>query len=73
MRAREPDYEGLVERDGVRVGYDVYGAGEPAILLLTSGRSCTPGSGRLRCRTYPGDSVRPGRWTVRPAVIACPL
>ena len=36
MRAREPDYEGLVERDGVRVGYDVFGAGEPTILLLTS-------------------------------------
>jgi pimeloyl-ACP methyl ester carboxylesterase len=36
MRAREPDYEGVVERDGVRVGYDVYGAGEPTILLLTS-------------------------------------
>ncbi len=36
MRAREPDYEGAVERDGVRVGYDVYGAGEPTILLLTS-------------------------------------
>jgi pimeloyl-ACP methyl ester carboxylesterase/predicted glycosyltransferase len=36
MRAREPDYEGVVERDGVRVGYDVYGAGEPVILLLTS-------------------------------------
>jgi pimeloyl-ACP methyl ester carboxylesterase/predicted glycosyltransferase len=36
MRAREPDHEGVIERDGVRVGYDVYGAGEPAILLLTS-------------------------------------
>jgi pimeloyl-ACP methyl ester carboxylesterase/predicted glycosyltransferase len=36
MRAREPDYEGFVERDGVRVGYAVFGAGEPAILLLTS-------------------------------------
>jgi pimeloyl-ACP methyl ester carboxylesterase/predicted glycosyltransferase len=36
MRAREPDYEGFVERDGVRVGYAVSGAGEPAILLLTS-------------------------------------
>ncbi len=36
MRAREPDYEGLVERDGVRVGYAVFGAGEPTILLLTS-------------------------------------
>ena len=36
MRAREPDYEGLVERDGVGVGYAVFGAGEPTILLLTS-------------------------------------
>ena len=35
MRAREPDHEGVVERDGVRVGYDVYGAGEPTILVLT--------------------------------------
>jgi pimeloyl-ACP methyl ester carboxylesterase/predicted glycosyltransferase len=36
MRAREPDHEGVIERNGVRVGYDVYGAGEPTILLLTS-------------------------------------
>ncbi len=36
MRAREPDEDGFVERDGVRVGYAVYGTGEPAILLLTS-------------------------------------
>ena len=36
MRAREPDVEGVVERDGVRIGYDVYGTGEPTIVLLTS-------------------------------------
>jgi pimeloyl-ACP methyl ester carboxylesterase len=36
MRARDPDAEGVVERDGVRIGYDVYGTGEPAIVLLTS-------------------------------------
>jgi len=36
MRARYPDAEGFIERDGVKVGYEVYGAGEPAILLLTS-------------------------------------
>jgi pimeloyl-ACP methyl ester carboxylesterase/UDP:flavonoid glycosyltransferase YjiC (YdhE family) len=36
MRAREPDHEGIIVRDGVRVGYEVYGAGEPTILLLTS-------------------------------------
>src|SRR5579862_2242205 len=36
MRAKYPDAEGFIERNGVRVGYDVYGAGEPTILLLTS-------------------------------------
>jgi pimeloyl-ACP methyl ester carboxylesterase/predicted glycosyltransferase len=33
-RARYPDHEGFVERDGVRVFYEVYGDGEPTILLL---------------------------------------
>jgi pimeloyl-ACP methyl ester carboxylesterase/predicted glycosyltransferase len=33
-RARYPDQEGYVERDGVRVFYEVYGSGEPTILLL---------------------------------------
>src|ERR687884_1451148 len=33
-RARYPDSEGYVERDGVRVFYEVYGEGEPAVLLL---------------------------------------
>jgi pimeloyl-ACP methyl ester carboxylesterase len=33
-RARYPDDEGFVERDGVRVSYEVYGHGEPTILLL---------------------------------------
>ena len=36
MRARYPDAEGSIERDGVKVGYEVFGEGEPAILLLTS-------------------------------------
>ncbi len=34
MRARHPDVEGHVYRDGVRLGYEVYGDGEPTILLL---------------------------------------
>jgi pimeloyl-ACP methyl ester carboxylesterase/predicted glycosyltransferase len=34
MRARDPDHEGFVERDGVKVGYEVYGAGEPCLLLV---------------------------------------
>ena len=33
-RACYPDETGYVERDGVRVFYEVYGSGEPTILLL---------------------------------------
>jgi pimeloyl-ACP methyl ester carboxylesterase/predicted glycosyltransferase len=32
-RARHPDEHGYIERDGVRVFYEVYGTGEPAILF----------------------------------------
>ncbi len=33
-RARYPDAEGSVTRDGVRVCYEVYGTGEPTVLLF---------------------------------------
>ena len=33
-RARYPDQDGYLESDGVRVFYEVYGAGEPSVLLL---------------------------------------
>ena len=33
-RARYPDVEGYVERDDVRIFYEVYGDGDPTILLL---------------------------------------
>ncbi len=33
-RARYPDEQGYVERDGVRLFYEVYGSGEPTVLLL---------------------------------------
>ena len=33
-RARQPDDSGYVERDGVRIHYEVYGSGEPTVLLL---------------------------------------
>jgi pimeloyl-ACP methyl ester carboxylesterase len=33
-RARYPDESGYVERDGVRVYYEVYGSGDPTVLLL---------------------------------------
>jgi pimeloyl-ACP methyl ester carboxylesterase len=34
MRAREPDEVGTVDRSGVRLAYEVFGAGSPTILLL---------------------------------------
>jgi hypothetical protein len=34
VRAREPDVEGWIERDGVRVGYEVHGTGDTTIVLL---------------------------------------
>ena len=33
-RARYPDERGYVERNGVRVYYEAYGQGEPAILFF---------------------------------------
>ena len=33
-RARRPDADGFVERDDVKLYYEVYGAGEPTVLLL---------------------------------------
>jgi pimeloyl-ACP methyl ester carboxylesterase/predicted glycosyltransferase len=33
-RARYPDETGFIERDGVRVFFEVYGTGEPTVLLL---------------------------------------
>jgi pimeloyl-ACP methyl ester carboxylesterase len=33
-RARYPDAEGWIERDGVRVFWEIYGSGEPTVLLL---------------------------------------
>ena len=33
-RARHPDESGYVERDGVRLHYEVYGSGEPTVFLL---------------------------------------
>ena len=33
MRARYPDTEGFIERDGVKVAYEVFGSGEPALVF----------------------------------------
>ncbi len=34
MRARYPDVDGFVERDGVKVFYEVFGGGNPTIVLM---------------------------------------
>src|SRR4029450_3675539 len=37
MRARYPDREGVIDRGGVGLYYEVYGRGEPTLLLIPSG------------------------------------
>jgi pimeloyl-ACP methyl ester carboxylesterase/predicted glycosyltransferase len=34
VRARYPDLDGYIERDGVKVFYEVFGSGEPTLLLM---------------------------------------
>jgi pimeloyl-ACP methyl ester carboxylesterase/predicted glycosyltransferase len=34
MRARYPDYDGYIERDGIKIFYEVYGDGPETVLLL---------------------------------------
>src|SRR6266576_5835141 len=34
MRAREPDMTGFIQRDGFKIGYEVFGDGTPTLLLL---------------------------------------
>src|SRR5262249_32484554 len=36
MRARYPDHDGFVEREGIKIFYEVFGEGEPTVLLLPS-------------------------------------
>ena len=57
MRARYPDREGYVERDGVKTFYEVFGDGERRSCCFPPGRSCTPGFGRCRSRTWPATTA----------------
>jgi hypothetical protein len=69
VRAREPDSEGVVERHGVRVGYDVYGTRSdpgPAHLVGNRARPAVEGAGALPLAALPGchrggAGQRPGR------------
>ncbi len=64
MRARQPDVEGYIQYDGVKVGYEVSVTARPHCCSCQPGRSCTVGSGSCRCRTWPAIRVitfdRPG-------------
>ena len=51
-RAPYPYTDGYVERDGVRVSYEVYGAGEPSVLLLP-----TEPPARPRCSPNSSDAA----------------
>jgi hypothetical protein len=55
-RARYPHDSGFVERDGVRVFYEVYGSGEPTVLLLPTWSIGHSRRGRCRSRTSPGTA-----------------
>ena len=34
MRARDADQAGMIDRNGVGIHYEVYGAGDPTLLLI---------------------------------------
>ena len=79
-RARYPDEQGYVERDGVRVFYEVYGEGERPCCSCRRGRSSTPGAGSSRSPTWRGTAAwspstgaatvaRTGRREPRPTAI----
>ena len=50
-RARYPDKTGYVERDGVRVFYEVYGTDHRPSSSCRRGHSSTPATGRCRSPT----------------------
>jgi pimeloyl-ACP methyl ester carboxylesterase/predicted glycosyltransferase len=45
MRARDPDISDYIERDGVKVGYEVFGEGQPAVVF-------TPTDGIVNSRSW---------------------
>jgi pimeloyl-ACP methyl ester carboxylesterase len=55
MRAREPDHTGYAEQGGVKIAYEVYGAGEPAVLFI-------PASPITHSREWKGQVPYLSRW-----------
>ena len=58
MRARYPGAEGFADRDGVNVGYQVSGGGEPAVVSAPISPIVHSRARRLRC---PPDAQVPDR------------
>ena len=72
-RARYPDEDGFVERDGVRVFYELYGEGEPTVLFLPTWSIIHSRGWKVQipyfARHCPrGHLRRAGQWTLRPSV-----
>ena len=57
MRAKLPDQTGFVERDGVRLHYEVYGRGRRPCCSSRRGASSIRGSTRRSCPTSAGASA----------------
>lgn len=56
VRARLPDTDGFVERDGVRVFFEAYGDGEPTFLLLPTWSVLHSAHGRLQIADLARDN-----------------
>ena len=71
VRAREPDRSGFAVRDGVRLYYEVHGAGPETVVLLPAWSIVHRGPGSSRCPTWPGTpggGLRPaGQRSLRPS------
>ncbi len=65
MRACQPVSDGYVERDGVKIHYEVFGAGEPTVLLLPTWSiiplAALEDAGPLPCPALPRAHVRRAR------------
>jgi hypothetical protein len=55
MRARYPDAEGFVERDGVKIAYEVFGSGGPWIVFVPIDPLVHSRAWKARCRTWPAS------------------
>jgi hypothetical protein len=56
MRAREPDREGFVDRDGVKLHYEVFGDGEPTLMLVPSNPIVHSRQWKAQVRTWPATT-----------------